>query len=103
MGTIFISHTEKDLPIVNQIIIGLEQAGYGTWYFERDVLPGTSYLVQITQAVAACDVLLLVASTNSIGSDQTTKEVIGAFERRKPFFPIPLDLTPPELKERQPK
>ena len=101
MSTIFVSHSEKDLGTVNEIIRGLEQAGYGTWYFERDVLPGSSYLVQITTAVAECDAIILVISSNSVGSDQVSKEVVGAFERRKPFFPILLDMTPPQLKESQ--
>ncbi len=103
MGTIFVSHSEKDLGTVSEIIRGLEQAGYHTWYFERDVLPGTSYLVQIHDAVDQCDAVVLVVSSNSICSDQTTKEVVGAFERRKPFFPILLDMTPPELKQQQPE
>jgi TIR domain len=87
VGTVFISHSEKDLGLVDEIIRGLEKAGYRTWYFERDVLPGTSYLVQIHDAVDQCDAVVLVVSTNSISSDQTTKEVVGAFERRKPFLP----------------
>ena len=103
MGTVFISHSEKDLGLVDEIIRGLEQAGYHTWYFERDVLPGTSYLIQIHDAVDQCDAVVLVVSSNSISSDQTTKEVVGAFERRKPFFPILLDMTPPQFKERQPE
>jgi len=43
MGPIFISHSEKDLPVVNEILKGLEYAGYKTWYFERDSLPGLSW------------------------------------------------------------
>ena len=60
MGTVFISHWEKDLGLVDEIIRGLEKAGYRTWYFERDVLPGTSYLVQIHDAVDQCDAVVLV-------------------------------------------
>jgi len=103
MGHIFISHVERDAAIMQQIAKGLEVAGYSTWYFERDVLPGTSYLIQITQAIEQCDVLVLVVSPNALGSDQVTKEVVGAFEGRKPFFPVLVDITPPELKERQPE
>jgi hypothetical protein len=51
MGPIFISHSEKDLALVNEMARGLEAAGYSTWYFERDVVPGTSYLVRIAQAI----------------------------------------------------
>jgi len=48
MGNIFISHVISDEPLMREIGQGLEESGYTTWYFERDVLPGTSYLIQIT-------------------------------------------------------
>jgi hypothetical protein len=47
MGPIFISHSEKDLHIVNEIIKSLEDAGYQTWYFKRDVVP-----TRMTEAVS---------------------------------------------------
>lgn len=103
MGRIFISHVEIDAELLQQIQQGLEAAGYSTWFFERDVLPGTSYLIQITEAIEQCDAVVLIVSPNTFGSDQVTKEIVGAFERRKPFFPILVDVTPPELKERQPE
>ena len=60
MGTVFISHSEKDLGLVDEIIRGLQQAGYRTWYFERDILPGTGYLVQLHDAVDQCDAIVQV-------------------------------------------
>ena len=103
MGLIFISHSEKDLPIANEIIKGLEDSGYSTWYFERDIVPGTSYITQIAQAIEQSLAVILVISSKSLDSDQVSKEVVGAFERRKPFFPVLVDMTPPQLKERQPE
>jgi class 3 adenylate cyclase/tetratricopeptide (TPR) repeat protein len=103
VGSIFLSHVEKDLPIMEQIARGLEAAGYPTWYFERDVLPGTSYLIQITRAIQQCDAMVLIISPHALDSDQVTKEVVGAFENNKAFYPVLVDLTPPELKERQPE
>ncbi len=47
MGRIFISHVEKDAELLQQMQQGLEAAGYSTWFFERDMLPGTSHLIQI--------------------------------------------------------
>ena len=69
MSHIFISHVERDAAIMQQIADGLEAAGYSAWYFERDVLPGTSYLIQITQAIEQCDALVMVISPNALGSD----------------------------------
>ena len=103
MGHIFISPIEKDASISKQISQGLEAAGYPTWYFERDVFPGTSYLIQITKAIEQCDAIVLIVSPNALSSNQVTREVVGAFEQHKPFFPVLIDITPPELKERQPE
>jgi class 3 adenylate cyclase/tetratricopeptide (TPR) repeat protein len=103
VGHIFLSHVEKDLAIMEQIAQGIETAGYKTWYFERDVFAGTSYLIQITNAIESCDAIVLIASPRACSSDQVTKEVVGAFERGKPFFPVLINMTPPELKECQPE
>ncbi len=103
MSRIFLSHIEKDLPVMQEISEGLESSGYRTWYFERDVVAGTSYLIQITHALEYCDAVVLIASPDACCSDQVTKEVVGAFERGKPFFPVLINMTPPELKKCQPE
>lgn len=103
MSHIFISHSERDLPVATEIIRGLEDSGYSTWYFERDIVPGTSYITQIAQAIEQSLAVIVVISSKSLDSDQVSKEVVGAFERRKPFFPVLVDMTPPQLKERQPE
>jgi hypothetical protein len=101
MGLIFISHAEKDLHTVNEIVKGLEEAGYQIWYFERDMVPGTSYITQIAQAIEQCQAVVLVVSSNSLDSDRVAKEVLGASESCKPSFPVLVDLAPPQPKERQ--
>jgi hypothetical protein len=42
MSDIFISHVEEDEGIAQEIARGLESAGYTTWYYERDGVPGLS-------------------------------------------------------------
>jgi len=103
MRHIFISHAEKDAGLAQELARGLEASGYPAWYFERDVLPGASYLSQIAEAIEQCQAVVLVVSPNTLDSSQVTKEVVGAFERNKPFFPVLVDLTPHQLKERQPE
>ena len=103
MSRIFLSHIGKDLPVMQEISQGLESSGYRTWYFERDVVAGTSYLIQITHALEYCDAVVLIASPDACCSDQVTKEVVGAFERGKLFFPVLINMTPPELKACQPE
>jgi hypothetical protein len=103
MGHVFISPIEKDAAALKQIVQGLQAAGYPTWCFERDVLPGTRHLIQTARAIEQCEAIVLIASPNALTSDQVTGEVVGASEKRKPFFPVLVDITPPELKERQPE
>jgi len=103
MGNIFISHVISDEPLMRELAQGLEQAGYTAWFFERDVLPGPSYLIQITQAMEQCDAVVLLATPAALSSDQVSKEVVGAFERQIPFLPVLVGVTPPELKEKQPE
>ena len=43
MEPIFISHTEKDIPVANEIIRRLEDSGYKTWHLERNRLTGLSW------------------------------------------------------------
>ncbi len=103
MGNIFISHVIADELLMREIAQGLEEAGYAAWFFERGVLPGTSYLIQITRAIEACDALVLLVTPAALESDQVTKGVVGAFERRIPFIPVLVGVIPDELKECQPE
>jgi len=103
MGRVFISYVAEDAGIVREIASGLEIAGYRTWYFEHNVVSGSSYVKQISQALEECQAFVLVASPRSVSSEQVTKEVMGAFERGKPFFPILVELRPSKLKQLQPE
>ncbi|MFC2021478.1 toll/interleukin-1 receptor domain-containing protein [Chloroflexota bacterium] len=53
MSDIFISHVEEDSVVALEIALELEEAGYTTWSYEIDSMPGPSYLVQTGEAVEA--------------------------------------------------
>lgn len=88
MVDLFISHTAQDARIAEQLAIALEQAGFSTWYYERDSVPGPSYLLQTGQAIEQCRAVLLIISPGSMQSHQVTKEVVRAHEEGKPFLPL---------------
>jgi hypothetical protein len=102
MKQIFISYVEEDSEIARSIATGLEQAGYLTWYYERDSLPGANYLWQIGEAIEQAPVFLLLISPASLGSQQVTSEVVRAYECGKPFLPVLRDLNHAEFQRRQP-
>ncbi len=42
MSRVFVSHVAEDSALAVRLARGLEDAGYATWYYERDSLPGAS-------------------------------------------------------------
>ena len=68
MSEIFISHAEEDASVALQTALALERGGYRTWTYEVDSVPGPSYLIQTGQSVERSDVVLLIISPDSLGS-----------------------------------
>ncbi len=102
MRDVFVSHVEEDAGIALELARGLEEAGYTTWYYERDSIPGPSYLLQTGAAVEACRAIVLVISPHSLGSNQVTAEVVRAHETGKPFIPVLAGIAHAEFQSRQP-
>jgi len=103
MATVFISHAEEDQALALDIARGLEQAGYSTWYYERDSSPGLSYLLQVHRAIEACQVVVLVISSRALGSNQITAEVVRAHETGKCFVPVRTGISHEQFQRRKPE
>ncbi len=103
MSDIFISHVEEDSEIALKIALGLEKAGYTTWCYEVDSLPGPSYLIQTGKAVEQAKAIVVIISPHSIGSRQVTKEIVRAHEDGKDFIPVRREISHVEFQNRQPE
>jgi hypothetical protein len=103
MADIFISHVEEDTSVALELAQALEHRGFVVWYYERDTVPGRSYLLQIGDAIDGCHAVLLLISSHSLGSYQVRQEVIRAYESQKPFLPLLLDVSHAEFQTRQPE
>jgi hypothetical protein len=100
---VFISHSEKDYPIVRQLAEGLETAGFNTWYYERDSIPGLSYILQTATAIDNSIAVVLIISENSLTSHQISNEVVRTHEINKPFIPLLFGITHVEFQNRKPE
>ena len=60
MSYVFISHVEEDQEIARQIAASLEEAGFKAWFYERDSIPGPSYLTQILDAIQESAAVIVV-------------------------------------------
>ena len=103
MPHVFVSHVEEDADTALSLATDLEAAGFSTWYYERDALPGVSYLVQVGDAIDTAQAVVLLISTTSLGSHQVTAEVVRAHEASKPILPVLLDVSHVEFQSRQPE
>lgn len=100
---VFISHVEEDSGIAIELAQGLEQASITTWYYERDSVPGSPYLLQVSTAIETADIVAVIISPASLGSLQVTNEVVRAYEDGKPFVPLLVGISHTEFQVRRPE
>jgi hypothetical protein len=99
---VFISHVEEDAPLALALADRLEKKGYSTWYYERDTLPGISYLEQTGKAVERCKAFLLIITKDSLASHQIDLELERAHEESKTIIPVRHGISHPEFQNRRP-
>jgi hypothetical protein len=99
---VFISHAEPDWPVAQELADGLEAAGFATWLYESQGLPGVSYLQQTGTAVEQSRIFLLLLSRTSLDSKQVDSEVVRAHECGKPFVPVLFGISHAEFQQRRP-
>lgn len=93
---VFLCHSSKDKPIVNDIAEQLKKAGLRLWYEEWMLKPGDSIPAKIEEGLERSRVLVLCLSENSIGSEWSQLESY-SFRFRDPlnkerrFIPLRLD------------
>ena len=103
MPEVFISHAEEDSLVAGQLAALLEARGFVTWYYERDVIPGPSYLQQTQQAISQTPAVLLLISSHSLGSREISSELSMAHRYGRCFLPVLVDVPQSELDRRQPE
>ncbi|MFC1597828.1 toll/interleukin-1 receptor domain-containing protein, partial [Planctomycetota bacterium] len=89
MKDAFISHVDEDRDIAESIATELEASGCSVWYYERDSIPGLSYLSQTRRAIDEAKCLLFLVSPSAIERHhQVDKELVHAHEACKHIIPI---------------
>lgn len=94
MANAFVSYAVQDPDFVAEMVAIVEREGYRLWHFERDSMPAGLSLEGISKPIESCDFVLLLVSSASLDSYHVTKEVEDAYEKRKRFLPVLLDVAP---------
>ena len=66
----------------------LLEEGYQVWRAPDSIRGGRPWAEQIVEAIAACDVFLVLVSANSNGSSHVGREVNQAFDQSRPVVPV---------------
>lgn len=103
MSDVFISHVEEDAGLALEIARALEQAGLTTWYYERDSIPGKTYLVEVCDQIDQARAVVVLISPAALGSQQMTVEVVRGHESKKAFLPVLRGISHAEFQTRQPE
>lgn len=100
---VYVCHAGEDSELACGLADALERQGFSTWYYERDALPGISYVAQCAEAIQRCESFLLLISTHSLASHDVTTEIRHAYGRNRRFLPILVDLSQAEFQHRRPE
>lgn len=65
---IFVSHSHRDKPVVERIVLRLEAEGHDVWVDTRELQPGDNLQRKIEEEVKAAEALVVVVSSNSFRS-----------------------------------
>lgn len=92
---IFISFSSKDHKLAQTVCDALEARGFACWISNRDVLPGQNYQEEISRAIRAAKVMLLVFTANANASDEIKKEVALAGRAKAVVIPLRMENVAP--------
>jgi hypothetical protein len=88
---IFISYSNKDKPVADAVVAGLENKGIRCWVAPRDVTPGTSWGQAIVNAIQASKIMVIILSENSNKSRQVVREVERAVSNNVIIIPFRIE------------
>ncbi len=92
---VFISYSSRDEFAVSALRLALEGRGWTCWTFRKDILAGTKYFGEVTEAIKASRALLVVFSANADRSKHVTREVHLADRYDKTIVPLRIENAEP--------
>jgi len=85
---VFICHSSKDRKVAGAVCVALEKQKIPCWIAPRDVLIGTEYMKAIGDALAECEIVVLVLSRDANDSPIVRKELERAVNWKKTIVPF---------------
>jgi len=87
---VFISYSDKDSQIVDQVANEIRQLGHAVWMYSQETGP-QRFAARIVQAIRQSKQVALMCSQHAFASDHVIREVYVAGDFKKPFIIFQLD------------
>ena len=91
MPVVFISYSNKDRKVADEVCSALERSGISCWIAPRDVPPGAEYADSIVDAIHNSRILVLILSSSANSSRQVKAEMQTAFEKGTTIVPFRIE------------
>jgi hypothetical protein len=88
---VFISYSSADKPTADAVCAGLERGAVRCWVAPRDILPSQSWAEAIVNAIGESQLLIVIFSSSSNGSQQVLREVERAVGKGIPILPFRIE------------
>lgn len=97
---VFICHSSKDKLVADAACAALEAQRIPCWIAPRDILAGEEYGKSIVDALASCQIVLLIFSAHANDSPQVRREIERAVSKGKIIVPFRIeDVLPSDAME----
>jgi hypothetical protein len=85
---VFISYSRKDEEFAQELLAGLQAAGFEPYLDKHDIAAGEDWEARLRRLIEAADTIVFVISPDAIASKRCGWEVECAEELRKRLLPI---------------
>ena len=85
---VFVSYSRKDEAFAQELIAGLEVAGFEPYLDKHDIAPGEDWEARLGRLMEASDTVIFVLSPDSVTSERCAWEVERTDQLKKRLLPI---------------
>lgn len=100
---VYLWHSSDESLVARQLADCLEEAGYSTWYYQRDALPGIPFLQQTRDAIRRSQAVVLLISKSTLSSSDLARDIREAHRTGHSFLPVLVGLSLEEFERHHPK
>lgn len=95
-------HVAENSLEVRQISDLLEKLGFTTWFYQRNAIPGVSFVRQATEAIQRSRAVIVLISPTALSSDNFTRQLTEAIDRKRVVIPLLTGFSREEFETRKP-